>query len=228
MNVLEQIEDQLKKEIETAIIEAGLAAKEEIPDILLEKPKDKAHGDFASNIAMQLARVAKKAPRQIAQDITERLDVEKAAIEKVEIAGPGFINFFMKKNILGKIIPVILEQKENYGRTDTGKGKKVQVEFVSVNPTGDLHLGHARGAAYGDVLCNVLDAAGYDVEREYYINDAGNQIDNLALSVEARYFQELGHDFPMPEDGYHGQAIIDMAKKLVEEFGAEMGGQAEG
>ena len=221
MNVLEQIEDQLKKEIETAIIEAGLAAKEEIPDILLEKPKDKAHGDFASNIAMQLARVAKKAPRQIAQDITERLDVEKAAIEKVEIAGPGFINFFMKKNILGKIIPVILEQKENYGRTDTGKGKKVQVEFVSVNPTGDLHLGHARGAAYGDVLCNVLDAAGYDVEREYYINDAGNQIDNLALSVEARYFQELGRDFPMPEDGYHGQAIIDMAKKLVEEFGAE-------
>ncbi|GFZ85343.1 arginine--tRNA ligase [Compostibacillus humi] len=221
MNVLEQIEDQLKKEIETAIIEAGLAAKEEIPDILLEKPKDKAHGDFASNIAMQLARVAKKAPRQIAQDITERLDVEKAAIEKVEIAGPGFINFFMKKNILGKIIPVILEQKENYGRTDTGKGKKVQVEFVSVNPTGDLHLGHARGAAYGDVLCNVLDAAGYDVEREYYINDAGNQIDNLALSVEARYFQELGEDFPMPEDGYHGQAIIDMAKKLVEEFGAE-------
>lgn len=221
MNVLEQIEDQLKKEIETAIIEAGLAAKEEIPEILLEKPKDKAHGDFASNIAMQLARVAKKAPRQIAQDITERLDVEKAAIEKVEIAGPGFINFFMKKNILGKIIPVILEQKENYGRTDTGKGKKVQVEFVSVNPTGDLHLGHARGAAYGDVLCNVLDAAGYDVEREYYINDAGNQIDNLALSVEARYFQELGEDFPMPEDGYHGQAIIDMAKKLVEEFGAE-------
>ena len=221
MNVLEQIEDQLKKEIETAIIEAGLAAKEEIPDILLEKPKDKAHGDFASNIAMQLARVAKKAPRQIAQDITERLDVEKAAIEKVEIAGPGFINFFMKKNILGKIIPVILEQKENYGRTDTGKGKKVQVEFVSVNPTGDLHLGHARGAAYGDVLCNVLDAAGYDVEREYYINDAGNQIDNLALSVEARYFQELGEDFPMPEDGYHGQAIIAMAKKLVEEVGAE-------
>src|SRR5690606_39185310 len=115
-----------------------------------------------------------KAPRQIADEIIQHLDQSKASIEKVEVAGPGFINFFMKNDFLGDIIPTILEAGEAYGKTNTGKGEKIQVEFVSVNPTGDLHLGHARGAAYGDVLCNVLDAAGFEVQREYYINDAGN------------------------------------------------------
>ncbi|WP_156290211.1 arginine--tRNA ligase [Oceanobacillus salinisoli] len=219
MNVLEQTEDTLKQEIADAVVKANLATKEQLPDIVLEKPKDKAHGDFAANIAMQLARIAKKAPRQIADDIIENLDQTKASIEKIEVAGPGFINFFMKNDFLGDIIPTILDADTAYGKTDTGKGEKVQVEFVSVNPTGDLHLGHARGAAYGDVLCNVLDAAGYDVQREYYINDAGNQIDKLAYSVEARYLQELGQDVEMPEDGYHGQAIVDIAKKIVAEDG---------
>ncbi|RKQ31544.1 arginine--tRNA ligase [Oceanobacillus halophilus] len=219
MNVLEQTEDILKQEIIEAVIKANLATKEQLPDIVLEKPKDKSHGDFAANIAMQLARIAKKAPRQIADDIINHLDQTKASIEKVEVAGPGFINFFMKNDFLGDIIPTILKAETEYGRTNAGNGEKVQVEFVSVNPTGDLHLGHARGAAYGDVLCNVLDAAGYQVEREYYINDAGNQIDNLAYSVEARYLQELGQDAEMPEDGYHGQAIIDIAKKIVAEDG---------
>lgn len=125
----------------------------------------------------------------------------------------------MKNDFLGDIIPTILEAGEAYGKTNTGKGEKIQVEFVSVNPTGDLHLGHARGAAYGDVLCNVLDAAGFEVQREYYINDAGNQIDNLAYSVEARYLQQLGKDVEMPEDGYHGQAIIEIAKKIVAQDG---------
>ncbi|WP_042221383.1 arginine--tRNA ligase [Oceanobacillus manasiensis] len=219
MNVLAQTEETLKQAIAAAVIQAELATEEELPSIVLEKPKDKAHGDFATNIAMQLARIAKKAPRQIAEDITANLDKTKGSIEKVEIAGPGFINFFMKNDFLGEIIPTILNDQASYGRTNAGQGEKVQVEFVSVNPTGDLHLGHARGAAFGDVLCNVLDAAGYLVEREYYINDAGNQIDNLALSVDARYFQALGKDVAMPEDGYHGEDIIKIGEKLVEEHG---------
>lgn len=219
MNVLAQTEEVLKTEIETAIIQAGLATEEELPTIALEKPKDKQHGDFASNIAMQLARIAKKAPRQIAEEIVANLDQSKASIEKVDIAGPGFINFFMKSDFLGELIPTILEAGEDYGQTDFGKGEKVQIEFVSVNPTGELHLGHARGAAYGDVLCNVLTATGHDVQREYYINDAGNQIDNLAISIEARYLQALGEDAQMPEDGYHGKDIIEIGKRLVAEEG---------
>lgn len=219
MNVLAQTEEVLKTEIKTAIIQAGLAKEEELPAIALEKPKDKQHGDFAANIAMQLARIAKKAPRQIAEEIVENLDQSKASIEKVDIAGPGFINFFMKSDFLGELIPTILEAGEAYGQTDFGKGEKVQIEFVSVNPTGELHLGHARGAAYGDVLCNVLEATGHDVQREYYINDAGNQIDNLAISIEARYLQALGQDAPMPEDGYHGKDIIEIGKTLVAEEG---------
>src|SRR5699024_57942 len=131
------------------------------PKIVLEKPKEKAHGDFATNLAMQLARVARKAPRQIAEDIVAQINAEKANVDKMEIAGPGFINFFMKEDFLGQIVPTILAEGNAYGRTNIGEGKRVQVEFVSVNPTGDLHLGHARGAAFGDVLCNVFDAAGF-------------------------------------------------------------------
>src|SRR5699024_1388621 len=176
-----QTEETLKNEIIQAVVQAKLATESELPNIVLETPKEKSHGDFATNIAMQLARIAKNAPRIIAEDIVEHLDVEKASVEKVEIAGPGFINFFMKSDFLEDIIPNILTAQQSYGETDVGKGKRAQVEFVSVNPTGSLHLGHARGAAFGDVLSNVLAKAGYDVEREYYINDAGQQIDNLAL-----------------------------------------------
>lgn len=161
----------------------------------------------------------KKAPRQIADDIVAKLDKQKASIEKVDIAGPGFINFYMKQDFLGEVIETVLEAGDAYGTSKDGNGEKVQVEFVSVNPTGDLHLGHARNAAFGDVLCNLFAAAGYEVEREYYINDAGNQINNLGLSVEARYLQELGQSVDMPEDGYHGQAIIDIAKTLEKEEG---------
>lgn len=220
MSVLEQTEQKLKQVISDAIVKTGLVG-EDFPEIMLEKPKDKAHGDFAANIAMQLARIAKKAPRQIAEAIVAEIDEDEAGIEKIEIAGPGFINFFMKDDFLQQVIPMILEQNEDYGKTDAGKGERIQVEFVSVNPTGDLHLGHARGAAYGDVLSNLLEAAGFKVEREYYINDAGSQIDNLGLSVEARYLQELGHEADMPEDGYYGQAIIDIAKKIIEEDGGK-------
>src|SRR5699024_8739701 len=214
-----QTEETLKQAIKDPILQAELAQEEDLPAIHLEKPKEKAHGDFATNIAMQLARIAKKAPRQIAEDIVQQLDNNEASIEKVEIAGPGFINFFMKTDFLGDVVPAILEAGSSYGQIDVGSGKKVQVEFVSVNPTGDLHLGHARGAAYGDVLCNVLEKAGYQVDREYYINDAGNQMDNLALSVEARYLEALGKDADMPEDGYYGDDIVEIGKTRAEEYG---------
>ncbi|OIK12536.1 arginine--tRNA ligase [Bacillus sp. MUM 13] len=219
MNIVEQVQSKLKQEIKNAAIKAGLAAEEQIPGVILELPKDKTHGDYSTNMAMQLARVAKKAPRAIAEAIIENFDHSKASIEKIEIAGPGFINFYMNNQYLTELIPVILQAGDTYGESDFGKGEKIQVEFVSANPTGDLHLGHARGAAVGDSLCNVLDKAGYDVSREYYINDAGNQINNLAYSVEARYFQALGMDKEMPEDGYHGADIINIGKKLAEEFG---------
>src|SRR5690606_6559425 len=189
MNIVEQIQENIKQEIKAAVIKAGLAEESQIPDVILETPKDKAHGDYSTNMAMQLARVAKKAPRAIAEQIQAHFDRSKASIEKIEIAGPGFINFYMDNSYLTDIIYTVLEQGSEYGRSNAGNGEKIQVEFVSANPTGDLHLGHARGAAVGDSLCNILDKAGYDVSREFYINDAGNQIHNLALSVEARYFQ---------------------------------------
>ncbi|WP_088104431.1 arginine--tRNA ligase [Halalkalibacter urbisdiaboli] len=219
MNSVEQIKQKLKDEIIAAVKSAELATDETLPEVVLETPKDKTHGDYATNMAMQLARVAKKAPRVIAEELVNALNRERASIEKVEIAGPGFINFFMNNAYLRDIIPAVLEAGQQYGETNVGNGKKLQVEFVSANPTGNLHLGHARGAAVGDSLCNVLAKAGFNVEREYYINDAGNQINNLALSLEARYFQALGKDKDMPEDGYHGQDIIEFGKALAEEHG---------
>lgn len=219
MNIVEQVQLKLKEEIKAAVIKAELATEEQLPDVILETPKDKANGDYSTNMAMQLARVAKKAPRAIADALVANFDQSKASIEKIDIAGPGFINFYMNNNYLTDLIPTILTAGEKYGETTVGNGQKIQVEFVSANPTGDLHLGHARGAAVGDSLCNVLAKAGYDVSREYYINDAGNQINNLALSVEARYFQALGMEKDMPADGYHGEDIIGIGKRLAEEYG---------
>ncbi|MCC2115972.1 arginine--tRNA ligase [Bacillus halotolerans] len=219
MNIAEQMKDVLKEEIKAAVLKAGLAEESQIPNVVLETPKDKTHGDYSTNMAMQLARIAKKAPRQIAEEIVTSFDKGKASIEKLDIAGPGFINFYMDNQYLTKLIPSVLEAGEAYGETNIGNGERVQVEFVSANPTGDLHLGHARGAAVGDSLCNVLAKAGYDVSREYYINDAGNQINNLALSVEVRYFEALGLEKPMPEDGYRGEDIISIGKRLAEEYG---------
>ncbi|MEW4285891.1 arginine--tRNA ligase [Priestia koreensis] len=219
MNIVEQVKDRLKEEVKQAVLKAELAQEEQIPEVVLETPKDKAHGDYSTNMAMQLARVAKKAPRMIAEAIIENFDKSKASIEKIEIAGPGFINFYMDNSYLTDVIPTVLNAGAAYGESDAGKGEKIQVEFVSANPTGDLHLGHARGAAVGDSLCNVLAKAGYDVSREYYINDAGNQINNLALSVEARYMQALGMEKEMPADGYHGQDIVGIGKELAAEYG---------
>jgi arginyl-tRNA synthetase len=219
MNIVEQVKTKLKEEIKAAVLKAGLAAEEQIPDVVLEIPKEKTHGDYSTNMAMQLARVAKRAPRAIAEELIAHFDRSKASIEKIELAGPGFINFYMNNSYLTDLIPTILKADEKYGETTVGGGQKVQVEFVSANPTGDLHLGHARGAAVGDSLCNILAKAGYDVSREYYINDAGNQINNLAKSLEARYFQALGMEKDMPEDGYHGADIIEIGKRLAAESG---------
>ncbi|WP_349408863.1 arginine--tRNA ligase [Pseudalkalibacillus sp. SCS-8] len=219
MNIVEQVKERLKDEIVESVVKAGLASKEEIPEVILELPKNKDHGDFATNMAMQLARIAKKAPRQIADEMVAHFDRSKASIDKIEVAGPGFINFYFDNQYLTQLIPAIIEEGDDYGSSDVGKQKKIQIEFVSANPTGSLHLGHARGAAVGDTLCNLLEKAGFDVSREYYINDAGNQIHNLALSLEARYLQALGKEAEMPEDGYYGKDIIGFAQEVVEKDG---------
>ena len=222
MNAVEQLQQQIKEALAAAAVKAELVEAGAEPAIHLETPKDKANGDFATNLAMQLTKVAKKPPRAIAEAILENLDTAGTEIEKVEIAGPGFINITVRKDFLAGVVKATFEQGENYGRSNAGNGEKVQVEFVSANPTGDLHLGHARGASVGDSLCNVMDFAGYDISREYYINDAGNQINNLAYSLEARYKQALGMEAEMPEDGYHGADIIEMAEELVKEFGKDI------
>ncbi|MFD0960679.1 arginine--tRNA ligase [Paenibacillus chungangensis] len=218
-NVLEGMYAKLKEAIADAVVAAGLAAREELPVFVLEVPKDKSHGDLATNAAMQLTKLARRNPRQIAEAIIQHLDEEGASVQSAEIAGPGFINFRLDKSYLYPVIGEALKAGESYGRTDSGDGKRIQVEFVSANPTGSLHLGHARGAAVGDALCNVLDFAGYEVTREYYINDAGKQIENLALSIEARYKQQMGQEAELPEDGYYGEDIVGFAKLLAEQEG---------
>ncbi len=219
MNAVEQVQHVVKTAIQQAVIKAKLAETENVPAIHLETPRDKTNGDYATNIAMQLTKIAKMPPRAIAEAILENLDTTNTPIEKIEIAGPGFMNISLRKDYLADVIKAVIEQGSNYGRSQAGANEKIQVEFVSANPTGDLHLGHARGASVGDSLCNVLDFAGYQVSREYYINDAGNQINNLALSLEVRYNEALGKDMEMPEDGYRGQDIIDIASALVAEHG---------
>lgn len=215
MNIVQQQKETLIEEIKQAILKAELVT--EVPEIKIEIPKDTKNGDYATNIAMVLTKLAKKNPREIAQAIVDHLDVKKADVTKIDIAGPGFINFYMDNAYLTGIITEALNKKDDFGKAEQPKNEKILVEYVSANPTGSLHIGHARNAAVGDTLCNVLSAAGYDVLREYYINDAGKQIENLAYSIEARYFQALGQEMELPEDGYHGKDIIEIGKKLAAE-----------
>jgi arginyl-tRNA synthetase len=219
MSVIEQVKQALTAEIRRAILAAELVEEAQLPEIILETPREKAHGDYSTNAAMQLTRIAKQNPRQIAERIVGQIRREAVFVDRIEIAGPGFINFYMDKSFLYRIVGQIMQAGDDYGRVQIGNGKKVQVEFVSANPTGSLHLGHARGAAFGDSLCNLLSFAGYDVTREYYINDAGNQIMNLAKSIDARYKEALGLPAEMPEDGYYGEDIIEFARRLVERDG---------
>ena len=214
---MNQIESNLKKVLASAVLKA-FEIEVSMESIVIEIPKDKTHGDYSTNVAMQLTRTLKNNPRNIAQSIMDALDYEEASIESCEIAGPGFINFVIKNTSLAEIIHKVLEEKDAFGQSDAGKDMKVNVEYVSANPTGDLHLGHARGAAWGDSITRLMKASGYDVCREYYVNDAGNQIINLGLSLQARYREYLGLSFSLPEDGYHGEDVKNIAIEIAKEY----------
>ncbi|KJS86022.1 MAG: arginine--tRNA ligase [Peptococcaceae bacterium BICA1-8] len=218
MSIVENLKENIRKEIIKAL-EANKAEGKlqygEVPNFVIEVPREKNHGDFAVNIAMLMSKEAKMNPRQIAQLIADKFNQAGTCVEKVEIAGPGFINFYLNSQWLYDVLPLVEKEDSNYGSSDAGKDIKVQVEFVSANPTGLLHMGNARGAALGDALANLLAKAGYSVTKEFYINDTGNQIENFGKSLEARYFQELGHEFPFPEEGYHGKDIIDTVNRII-------------
>lgn len=213
---MQSIEIELKKAIQQAI-QKSFDLEDSLEQIAIEIPKNKDHGDFSSNVAMQLARTLKQNPRNIATQITEALDKESCSVSSMEIAGPGFINFTLDTNRYSKVIEEILEKKENYGQQPSN-GIKVNLEYVSANPTGSLHLGHARGAAWGDSCARIMKKAGYDVTREYYVNDAGNQITNLALSLNARYCQAHGIDTEIGADGYLGDDVKEKGYALAKEY----------
>lgn len=217
--MIQTLKENLKAEIKEAVLKCGYVTEQDELNVILENSKDSSHGDYSTNIAMQLTKLAKKNPRMIAEEILSNFNTEAAKVDKVEIAGPGFINFFMNKMTFTQAIKNIIELGSDFGTSNSGNGLKYNVEYVSANPTGDLHLGHARGAALGDTLCRILTKAGYDVTREYYVNDAGNQIHNLVISAYARYLQALGLEATMPEDGYHGPDIIALGQSLAEQYG---------
>ncbi|NLJ16010.1 MAG: arginine--tRNA ligase [Clostridiales bacterium] len=218
--------DTAKKEIKALILSAlgELIAQdklppEPIPAFNIEIPNDRSHGDFSSNIALVSAKAFRTNPRQIASLLQLELEKITDFFNKCEIAGPGFINFFLGNSWYSETINEIIAQKQDYGKTDTGNGKKVLVEFVSANPTGPMHIGNARGGALGDCLSSVLECAGYEVCREFYVNDAGNQIEKFALSLDIRYRQHFGEEIEMPEDSYHGEDIINHVKSFAEKYG---------
>ncbi len=196
------------------LIENGTLPDDVQPNIMVENTRDKSHGDYASNIALTLAKPARCNPRQLAEKLVAALP-QSDNLTRTEIAGPGFINFFISEASTSSLLTTILEQKENYGRNNEGAGRKVQVEFVSANPTGPLHIGHGRGAAVGDCLCRIMGANGWDVTREFYYNDAGQQINNLALSVQARCKKLTPDDASWPADGYRGDYIIELADSFM-------------
>ncbi len=227
MTIYESIKKSIRDKVDQALLSAKAAGDfsfDEIPDYVIEEPREKEHGDFAVNAAMLLARQAKKAPRQIADAIVAHLDKEGTAIASCEVAGAGFINFRLQKGWITEILSVIEAEGENFGRINVGEGKKVMVEFVSANPTGPMHMGNARGGALGDCLAEVMDWAGYDVTREFYVNDAGNQIEKFGKSLEARYIQILqGEDtIEFPEDGYHGDDIRQRAQAYIDTVGKDL------
>ncbi len=214
-----ELKNYIKNLIETALIKTNVPA-----DIyhIVEEPKNPEFGDLSSNVAMVLSKNLKKAPKEIAEELIKALDLDDKIIEQVTIAGQGFINFKFSRKIYPLLLKEVIEEKESYGKNNSGKGKRVNVEYVSVNPTGLLHLGHGRNACIGDTIANLFSWNGWDVTREYYFNNAGNQMKNLALSIFARYKQLLGDkDFPFPEDGYHGEYIKTIANDLLEKYNSK-------
>ena len=211
---------KLKEAVTEAIKKAisdGALPEAELPDFIIETPADQSHGNFATNAAMAGAKAFRMPPFKIAQAITERLDLSGTMCERFETAGPGFINFFLGAEFYTRVIQEITANPESYGESDFGKGEKIMVEFVSANPTGPMHMGNARGGALGDCLAAVLDKAGYDAYREFYVNDAGNQIEKFGCSLEARYLQIYkGDEIEFPEDGYQGADITELAQEYAD------------
>ncbi|MEG0797656.1 MAG: arginine--tRNA ligase [Acidaminococcaceae bacterium] len=216
MNIKETLAQSIELAAKKAMA-AGVINEGTLPLVTLEIPPQKEFGDYATNFAMQAAKSLRCNPRLVAQAVCDHLECEY--LERAEIAGPGFINFYLKPAWVYTVLRNIVEQGTNYGNLTQVKPEKIQLEYVSANPTGPLHVGHGRGAAFGSALANLMLAAGYDVEREYYINDAGNQINNLAASVNARYLALQGITVDFPENGYHGEDIIDTAKRIVKTYG---------
>ncbi len=216
------IKESIKEIIEQTIVscqQAGLLQSSAMPAFAVEEPKNKEHGDFATNAAMLLAPVEKKSPRDIAGLLAGKLREHDAIVERVEIAGPGFINFYLKHEAWCRVLEELEQQGERFGSSAAGSGTKVQVEFVSANPTGPLHVGHGRGAALGDALANILAFAGYEVQREYYINNVGIQMQNLGKSVYLRYLQLLKQEVEFPEGLYQGEYVLDVAKEVILKHG---------
>ena len=217
-----QSKEQIKKIVISAaekLMADSVLENGELPEFSVEVPANREHGDYAVNAAMVWARLFRKAPRQIAELLVSNFDFEGSYINRCEIAGPGFINFFLNDTYYSEIIKDIKAKGDDYGKSDFGGGKRVLVEFVSANPTGPMHIGNARGGALGDCLAAVLETAGYSVEREFYINDAGNQINKFGLSLDLRYLQLFKDGIEMPEDSYHGEDIIAHAKAFAEIYG---------
>lgn len=222
INTIANAKSEIKEIILNALgrlIAEGKLPAEPLPPFAVEIPNDKAHGDFSCNAALVSAKTFKQNPRNVAAMIVENAVLEGGSFEKIELAGPGFLNFFVSRAWFSETVNAVLSEKEDYGKTKDGKGKRVLVEFVSANPTGPMHIGNARGGALGDCLASLLQYAGYYVEREFYINDAGNQINKFALSLDIRYRQHFGDPVEMPEDSYHGQDIIDHAEAFAEIYG---------
>lgn len=222
--LVQQATTELRNTIRSAMEKAcanGELPQADIPEFSIEVPADRAHGDWATNAAMVSARAFHAAPRKIAEAITNNLSLDGTYFDRFEIAGPGFINFFLSKQFYVDVLKDIEALGTEYGRSDYGQGKKIMVEFVSANPTGPMHMGNARGGALGDCLAAVLEAAGYDVTREFYINDAGNQIEKFGLSLDIRYQQLFKGEaaVELPEDSYHGADIIERAKEFADLYG---------
>ncbi|MGE5455300.1 MAG: arginine--tRNA ligase [Methylocystaceae bacterium] len=217
-NPIRDIKEDLRERIIRTInslIEQGRIPNCKLPEFVIEKPREKGHGDFATNLAMVMAREAKMKPRDLAEMLVADFQTGMVPIKVIEIAGPGFINFTLSDDWLYQVPHLVWELQDQYGRGDD-QGKKVQVEFVSANPTGNLHMGNARGGALGDSLANLLALAGYQVEREYYINDAGNQVELFGASLEARYLEELGQEWLFPEGGYAGEDVRDTVLHYID------------